>query len=146
MIKMKMRFSMTLVLIFVFSLSLYFITDVSSLTASEADQNPLQGYVLTDSEGKPTSGVRIGLLDLQFETTPSLQEKYQFNSTLVSKLSPYIGLSGDKAVQALQDKPLNLTQSEFDDMNKRITNFWMSQLMRAPPAVRRSRSVGELLF
>jgi hypothetical protein len=136
-----MRFSLTLVLIFVFSLFLYLVTDVASLTASEADKNPLQGYVLTDRSGKPESGVRIGLLDLQFETLEALRDKYQLEPSLIQKLSPYVGVTSDKAVQLLKDKPLALTQPEFDTMNQKVTNFWMSQLQKAPPAIRRSRRV-----
>jgi hypothetical protein len=113
------------------------------LTIEESNSKPLQGYVLTDQNGTVVgnSGVRIGLLDLQFETEQSLKDDYGLNSTVIAKVVPYAGLTGDKAVQALAQKPLMFDQQEFDDVNQKVTAFWMDKLESAPPFVRKTETV-----
>ncbi|GLQ64365.1 pesticin C-terminus-like muramidase [Gluconobacter cerinus] len=74
------------------------------------------GYVPKDAAGKPSSnsGVTIGVgLDLGNKTVTSLQ-KMGISDSIISALSPYLGLKGQDAQSALDSAPLSLSSTDAD--------------------------------
>jgi hypothetical protein len=128
----------------------------------DASKNQLRGYVLTQAHGKniTDSGVRIGNhtfviikfifyylnlfflgpLNLKFETKARLN-KYSLGQALVLKLSPYLGLSGKKAIDALESKPLNITQSEFDIIEKKVKEYYLPKIKHLPKRIKSDKRV-----
>jgi hypothetical protein len=102
-----------------------------------AKQNPLKAYVLTQFENKQVkdSGVRLGPLDLKFETVQSLKD-YGLPNELVEKMTPFIGKSGIEAQRILQQKPLQVTQEQFQMIEKKLVNYWKPKVEKAPQRVR----------
>lgn len=107
---------------------------IYSATVQQASQSPLTAYVLTDQKGQAVdnSGVRIGLIDMAFETPQSLQSKYQLPQELVSKLAPFAGLTGQRAIQTLKSRPLVLSQAEYNLMNSKVKSYAEKRLNQAP--------------
>ena len=129
-------------LLLAFSCSLIY-----SQTLQQVNQQPLRAYVLTDQSGNvvDNSGVRIGLADLEFETQQSLR-KYGLPDELVQKLEPYVGLTGDRALAALKSKPLQLSQEEYNTLNKKLRQYWLSRAQQAPSFVRSDPEVSIYLL
>ena len=46
---------------------------------------------------------------------------------MTSKLTPYYGVSGEEAIKLLKEKPLQLTQSEYDLVNQKVKAFWLAK-------------------
>jgi hypothetical protein len=117
---------------------------IYSETLQQVKQPPLRAYVLTQEVGGRASGepggVRIGLIDMEFENQQSL-EKYQLPKEIVKKLVPFAGLRGQRAVNTLKQKPLNLSQSEFVTINQKVKQYWMSRLDEAPSFVKNDPQV-----
>ena len=138
---MKLKINLSIVgLIGLFSLLQ---SNVSGLTISQVNQNPRQAYVLSDSSGQPssTSGVRISLLDLQFETADTLKNKYMLPDALISKLQPFLGLKGEQAANALKKNPIDISPSEYETINTNAKKYWSSRLSEVPPVVQRNPRV-----
>lgn len=119
-----------------------FFSCINGATIQQAKSNPLQGYVLTSQDGKviEDSGIRIGPLDLKFESIKSLNE-YKLPQELVQKLQPYLGLSGQQASSLVQQKPLILSPQEFDILKKSVTTFWAPKVLSLPPQIKNSPTV-----
>ena len=112
------------------------------ISLEEANKQPLKAYVITEANGKKImdSGVRVGPLDLKYETEQTLN-KYGLNSTLIERLKQYFGLSGKKAEEQLQDKPFELTQSEFDIITKKVKDFYLPKVAMLPGRFRKDKRV-----
>ena len=93
------------------------------MTIQKAKEDPLKAYVLTDDKNIPTSGVRIGALDLGYEDLQSLKNS-QLDQTLLDKLTPFLGLSGKQAEDALEKSPLVLTNEQLEKINTIGFIFW----------------------
>jgi hypothetical protein len=112
------------------------------VSLDEAKKNPLKGYVLTESNGKPESdnGVRIGPVDLKYDSEEKMK-KYGFDQKLIDKFKPYIGLSGQKAEEALKSKPLELTEEEMKTLTDKMKNFYMPKVKTLPSKIRNDKRV-----
>ena len=128
---------------FGFLFSVFILHSVASLELDQVKKDPLKGYVLTNKEGQvvKNSGVRIGLLDLKFESNESLIEKYELPKNISMLVEPYLGLSGEMAVKMLKNKPLQLTQSDYNLVNEKLKAYWVLRLQKAPRFVRKSKQV-----
>lgn len=115
----------------------------TATTIDEASNNPLNAYVLTDENGTVVDygGVRIGLLDLEFETVESLKERYNLSNSLIKKLEPYLKLRGEKALKFVTENPLQLNSVEFFDMNERVKKHWTQALEKMPSNISKSNKV-----
>ena len=111
-----------------------------SVTIEQVKSNPLKAYVLTNAANQPESGVRVGLLDFKHETPQSLK-RYGIDENEIKKFTPYFGLTGQQALEALNKNPLTLTKSEFDQINSKVYNFWNNKLMELPSSISDSRQV-----
>jgi hypothetical protein len=89
------------------------------------------------------SGVRIGPLDLKFETLQSLRS-YGISDMLIQRLQPYFNVSGAAAIRLLQQRPLQLSQDEYSTMEQRVIEFWRAKLAGAPPVVRQDPAAERL--
>lgn len=118
---------------------------VYSLTASEAQANPLKAYVLTDQTGNVVgnSGVRIGPLDLGM-TSEKLLRNYGLPNSLIDRFKPYVGLQGQQAQQALQSNPLTITQSELSLIEQKFKGYWLPKFQNAPSTIKNNPLVNEL--
>jgi hypothetical protein len=115
--------------------TIFFILKIAScVILNEADLNPMSAYVLTDENGRVVDygGVRLGLLDLEFQTNKTLHERYNLSEILISKLRPYIGLKGQLALKTLDQNPLALNNDEFGEMDTKLRKFWFDQIKRMP--------------
>ncbi|CAF0751431.1 unnamed protein product [Brachionus calyciflorus] len=118
---------------------------VTSLTVEQAKQNPLQAYVLTDPNGQvdPKSGVRIGPLDLKY-VRPAALQRMGLQSELIQKFQPYFNVSGQQAQQLLQQKPLQLTQQEYDNLSNQVVAFMEKNYNKVPPPLRNNARIVQL--
>ncbi|HKX07311.1 MAG TPA: pesticin C-terminus-like muramidase [Stellaceae bacterium] len=87
----------------------------------EWEGNRLRGYVPENAYGSVlgVSGVTIGMgVDLG-QMDPSALDALDITPSLKETLSPYLGLKGDAALEALQ-APLTITQNESDHLNAAV--------------------------
>lgn len=115
---------------------------VHGLTETEARASPLTAYVLQDQAGKVVgnSGVRFGPIDLGI-TNKRMLENYGLPEPIIQKFSPFIGLTGTNAVDALKANPLKFTQEELNVIEQKFKAYWTPQFNRAPAAIRSSPQV-----
>jgi hypothetical protein len=108
----------------------------------EAKKNPLKGYVLTELDGKQENdnGVRIGPVDLKYDTEQKMK-KYGFDDKLIEKFKPYIGLTGQKAEEALKSNPLELTKEEMKIVTDKMKDFYMPKVKKLPSKIRNDQRV-----
>jgi hypothetical protein len=104
-----------------------------------------QAYVLTSAQGKPVtdSGVRIGPLDLSFETQQTLKQ-YRLPDDLVAKMQPYLGKRGQAAEQALSQNPLQVTDQQYNQIVQSVVQFWKPRFDKAPVALKQNPKVQQL--
>ena len=88
-----------------------------------------QGYIVKIGENPaPNSGVTIATgFDLGEKTKSGLLEM-GLSPTLVNKLEPYLGLKGEKAKKALDDKPLNIGVAEANEIDRLVRQDIVSTL------------------
>jgi hypothetical protein len=112
-------------------------------TMQQATMLPQHGYILTDRGGRivDKSGVRIGLLDLEFENVHSLENIYNLTNDLVKKLTSYTGLRGENALNFLRTKPLSIELSYYESMNKNLRHYWLERLPKSPAFVKKPLEV-----
>lgn len=112
----------------------YFTYLYQCATIEQAKSNPFQAYVLTGPDGQviDNSGVRLGPLDLSFETLKSLR-KYNLPQELIQKLEPYMGKRGQEALTFVQQRPFRATAEEYNQIVKGASNYWMKKLQKVPP-------------
>lgn len=117
----------------VFCLILIALT-AKSLTIEKARMNPLQGYVLTDSDFKVAdeSGVRIGPLDLKY-LTPELMDKIGLSPDMIELLSPYTQIYGENALTLVRGKPFRLTREQYETLESRMKSFFCQIYDSLPP-------------
>ncbi len=91
------------------------------------------GYVPKDASGAPAagSGVTIGAgVDLQFRTAASLQQ-IGVSQDIINAVSPYFGLSGSAAQNALDQTPLNLTSTQAAELTITVQDAVQANLTGA---------------
>lgn len=82
----------------------------SVLTVAEGNKN--KGYVPSKN-----SGVTIGLgFDIGQHSVSDL-ERMGFSSSIISKFTPYVNKKGNKAENALEKDPIELSDSELEEVN-----------------------------
>jgi hypothetical protein len=82
----------------------------SVLTVAEGNKN--EGYVPSKN-----SGVTIGLgFDIGQHSVSDL-ERMGFSSSIISKFTPYVNKKGNKAENALEKDPIELSDSELEEVN-----------------------------
>lgn len=115
---------------------------VQGFTAQQANSDRLQAYVLQDQSGNVVgnSGVRIGPLDLGMNTKRQLQ-KYGLSQSLIDRFSPFIGLTGTKAAQALQANPFQVSQEEMNLIEQKFKAYWKPKFDSAPRWIRSNPDV-----
>ena len=77
--------------------------------------NTPTGYV---PEGKSRSGVTVGIGFDVGQHNPTDLEKMGLNSSLIAKLTPYLKKKGKAARDVLEVAPLQLSESEMEEVNK----------------------------
>ena len=115
------------------------------ITLEQAKNLKDQAYVLTSALGKPVtdSGVRIGPLDLSFETQRTLKQ-YGLQDDLIAKMQPFLGKKGQAAEQALKQNPLQVTDQQYNQIVKSVVQFWKPKFDRAPVALKQNPKVQQL--
>ena len=81
--------------------------------------NPSKAYV-PEKTGRDRSGVSIGLGFDVGQYSVSDLERMGLNSSIISKLTPYVGKKGDEARAVLAAEPLQLSKEELSDLNTTV--------------------------
>ena len=81
--------------------------------------NPSKAYV-PKKTGRDRSGVSIGLGFDVGQYSVSDLERMGLNSSIISKLTPYVGKKGDEARAILAAEPLELSKEELSDLNTTV--------------------------
>jgi hypothetical protein len=89
------------------------------------------------------SGVRIGPVALEFESPESLRA-YGIPDNIIQMFQPYFNQSGMAAVQLLQQRPLRLSQEQYNLVEQRVVAFWRTKLANVPKMATREPLVERL--
>lgn len=123
----------------------FFAYTSNGLTVEEAQKNPLQAYVLTDQSGKvvPISGVRIGPLDLNY-VTPQMLKRIGVSQDLMQKFEPYMNVRGEEAQKLLEQKPLKLSQEQYDQLSNKAIDFMDRLFERIPAPLKQNSTIMQI--
>ena len=100
--------------------------DISLITQNEGG-NILTGYVPIDKDGNAIgqSGVTIGIgVDLGQQSASGLAAM-GVSPDLIDTLSPYLGLKGDAAIDALDSNPLRIKTAQANQLNSAVMSSYV---------------------
>ena len=90
----------------------------------------MSAYVI-DGPNLNDQGVRIGPIDL-FRTKLRRLIKMGVDSSVIQKMTPYIGLVDSKAIDLLKTIPLQLSQAEMDALVQKFTEYSKLKFSKLP--------------